>query len=54
MKFFDENNQDNLITEAADAEVTWYNGNKKIVADGERIIEVVEVCSKLLMIQTII
>ena len=32
-----------ISTEAADAEVTWYNGTKKIVADGERIIEVVEV-----------
>ena len=32
-----------ITTEAADAEVTWFNGNKKIVADGERIIEVVEV-----------
>ena len=35
-----------ITTEAADAEVTWYNGNKKIVADGERIIEVVEVSEK--------
>ena len=32
-----------ITTEAADAEVTWFNGNKKIVADGERIVEVVEV-----------
>ena len=32
-----------IETEASDAEVTWYLGNKKIVADGERIIEVAEV-----------
>ena len=32
-----------IETEAADAEVVWYQGNKKIVADGERIIAVAEV-----------
>ena len=32
-----------IETEASDAEVTWYQGNKKIVPDGERIIAVAEV-----------
>lgn len=32
-----------IDTEASDAEVTWYNGNKKIVPDGEKIIAVAEV-----------
>ena len=32
-----------IETEASDAEVTWYQGNKKIVVDGERIIAVAEV-----------
>ena len=31
------------LLEASDAEVTWYQGNKKIVVDGERIIAVAEV-----------
>ena len=32
-----------IDTEAADAEVTWYQGNRKIVVDGERVIAVAEV-----------
>ena len=32
-----------ITTEAADAEVTWYHGIKKLIPDGERIIEVIEV-----------
>lgn len=32
-----------IETEASDAEVTWYQGNKKIVVDGERVIAVAEV-----------
>ena len=32
-----------ITTEAADAEVTWYHGIKKLVPDGEKIVEVIEV-----------
>lgn len=35
-----------ITTEAADAEVTWYHGIRKLVPDGEKIIEVIEVFSQ--------
>ena len=42
-----------IDTEAADAEVTWYNGNKKIVPDGTRIIEVAKGKQRKLIINDV-